>query len=74
MLHGLMKLSTKGIQKSGKQTLMEKKNSSTRSESEFDLVWNHADDNPVSCQLSYIKYGKDFKSIEHLSPQKDMKL
>ena len=37
------------------------KKSSMRSESEFDLVWNHADDNAVSCQLPYIKYIKDFK-------------
>ena len=60
MLHGLIKLSTKGIQKSENQTLMEK-NSSMRSESEFGLVWNHANDNVVPCQLSYIKYTKDFK-------------
>ena len=63
-----------GNSKKRKANINGNKNSSTRSESEFDLVWNHADDNPVSCQLSYIKYGKDFKSIEHLSPQKDMKL
>ena len=68
-----MKLSTTAIQKRGKQTLTEK-NSSMRSESKFDLVWNHADDNVVPCQLSYIKYTKDLKSVEHLSPQKDQKL
>lgn len=32
-----------------------------RSESEFDLDWNHAEDDFVPCQRRYIKYIKEFK-------------
>ena len=74
MLHGLMKLSTKGIQKSGKQTLMGKK--TARRDLNLNLIWSGIMQMTTLFHVNFhtSNMSRILKSIEHLSPQKDMKL